>query len=228
MIFKNVGRALSALIVVLTLILSVSVYADTLTIDAKLERIDLNGVVKITGNIGRAVEGENVTLTVFVDGNYQEGLLDALSQKEYVSAFDDTYTDNEGNFLFTFMINGEQKSGLYTAYISDSLSENPVEVEFFYCNPEARKLAIGELNAKTTEQEVFDFIFGENGKWMDLGFYSPLQSKVDKTKLSGLIWERLNKVGVFDPENGDKVTAEYLYLEIIEALNDCTMKKKST
>ena len=104
MIFKNVGRALSALIVVLTLILSVSVYADTLTIDAKLERIDLNGVVKITGNIGRAVEGENVTLTVFVDGNYQEGLLDALSQKEYVSAFDDTYTDNEGNFVFTFMI----------------------------------------------------------------------------------------------------------------------------
>ena len=48
MIFKNVGRAFSALIVVLTLILSVSVYADTLTIDVKLERIDLNGVVTIT------------------------------------------------------------------------------------------------------------------------------------------------------------------------------------
>lgn len=221
MTHKKIGRALSILVGICTMVSGMSAFAaDSSPIEAKLEKIDLSGTATIVGSINEKNEGENVTLTVYIEGNDYNGLLEADNQVGYVSAFTDTYTDANGEFELKFQINGEQKSGFYTARIGADCAEMPTEITFLYSNIANRKSAIELLNTKKTAAEVYEYVFGSDGKWADLGFYSELQNTLDKNKLAALIAERLNTSGAFNADKGDEVTAEYLYLEVIDALNE--------
>lgn len=220
MTYKTIGCALCAFMVMCTGFTGVSANADTPPIDIRLEKIDLSGTVTITGSIDEKTEGKNVTLAVYPEENSHDGLMNADNQIGYISAFSDTYTNAEGEFEFNFQINGEQRSGFYRARIGELSAEMPAEIVFLYSNIESRKSAIEVLNTKKTSEEVYNYVFGENGKWMDLGFYSEIQGSLDKHRLSDLIAERLCKSGGFDADKGNEVSAEYLYLEVIDALNE--------
>lgn len=142
-----------------------------------------NNIVTVTGAISSGANKKVTMLAIKPDYSFDN--LDPNNIKDSVSYIkQQTVTDNQGQYVFTFTLQDSFKGGVYTVVVGGEAVEEPQKYSFEFINSEKRQIAMDAINyvgsgTKVLENVIFNNEYKKSfdmiGLWYD--DFNTLQNK---------------------------------------------------
>lgn len=198
-------------------LMAISILSSTgFAAEIKNCNISKEGVVTIKDLLDSKKEGAFVSLMVLRPGVSADGLEENVENSGNVAEFNRTQTKKDGEYTFSFAIDGQ--SDFYDCIIASDFGDKE-NFQILFSNPQEAKELIIKLNNAQNKEEFYNLIFGEEEGYKALAFYLSLAENADEKKVSELLYNYVQEEKL--DENDTKAAADiYKKLYVTELLNE--------
>lgn len=198
-------------------LMAVSILSSTgFAAEIKNCNISKEGVVTIKDSLDSKKEGAFVSLMVLRPGVSADSLEENVENSGNVAEFNRTQTKKDGEYTFSFAIDGQ--SDFYDCIIASDFGDKE-NFQILFSNPQEAKELIVKLNNAQNKEEFYNLIFGEEEGYKALAFYLSLAENADEKKVSELLYNYVQEEKL--DENDTKAAADiYKKLYVTELLNE--------
>ena len=198
-------------------LMAVSILSSTgFAAEIKNCNISKEGVVTIKDSLDSKKEGAFVSLMVLRPGVSADSLEENVENSGNVAEFNRTQTKKDGEYTFSFAIDGQ--SDFYDCIIASDFGDKE-NFQILFSNPQEAKELIVKLNNAQNKEEFYNLLFGEEEGYKALAFYLSLAENADEKKVSELLYNHVQEEKL--DENDTKAAADiYKKLYVTELLNE--------